>query len=139
MYEVLTTAYNVGFIVGYSEKKTLFFLNSANRALSSTTPVSSLDGVVHDLRMAVEWAIDEVVFRGLSPNRYKGSQNIDWAGMRDMASAGIQNVVDLKRNYDDLSSMGAHVGASSYVVTPTPAKLQAIHDDILRIYRSVYP
>ena len=139
VYEVLTTAYNVGFIVGYSEKKTLFFLNSANRALSSTTPVSSLDGVVHDLRMAVEWAIDEVVFRGLSPNRYKGSQNIDWAGMRDMASAGIQNVVDLKRNYDDLSSMGAHVGVSSYVITPTPAKLQAIHDDILRIYRSVYP
>ena len=28
---------------------------------------------------------------------------------------------------------------TSYVVTPTPAKLQAIHDDILRIYRSVYP
>ena len=139
VYDVLSNANRVGFVVERNAKKTLFYLDLANTALASAVPLSNLDGVVHNLRMAVEWAIDEVVFRGLSPNRYKGSENIDWVRMKDMASAGIQNIMDLRANYDDLSSMGAHVGASSYVVTPSPVKLQAIHDDILRIYRTVYP
>lgn len=139
VYDVLQNASRVGCIVGHKTKKTLFYLNLANTDLSSAIPLSNLDGVVHNLRMAVEWAIDEVIFRGLAPHRFKGSENNDWNGMRAMASGGDQNVIDLKTNYDELSSMGAHVGASSYVVTPTPAKLQAIHDDVLRIYRSVYP
>lgn len=139
VYDVLQNASRVGCIVGHKTKKTLFYLNLANTDLSSAIPLSNLDGVVHNLRMAVEWAIDEVIFRGLAPHRFKGSENNDWNGMRAMASGGDQNVIDLKTNYDELSSMGAHVGASSYVVTPTPAKLQAIHDDIMRIYRTVYP
>ena len=87
--------------------------------------------------MAVEWAIDEVVFRGLTPHRFKGSQLIDWQGMRAMATAGVQNIDDLKANYDNLSAMGMHLGIASYAVTPTPAALQAIHDDILRILNTV--
>ena len=139
VYDVLPNANSVGFIVGRKAMKTLYYLDLANTDLSSAIPLSNLDGIVHNLRMAVEWAIDEVIFRGLAPHRFKGSENNDWNGMRAMVNGGDQNVIDLKKNYDELSAMGAHVGASSYVVTPTPAKLQAIHDDILRIYRSVYP
>jgi energy-coupling factor transporter ATP-binding protein EcfA2 len=139
VYDVLSNANRAGFIVGRNAKKTLFYLDLANTDLASAVPLSNLDGVVHSLRMAVEWAIDEVVFRGLAPHRFKGSENNDWKEMKAMANAGDQNVVDLKKNYDDLSAMGVHVGASSYAVTPTIGKLQAIHDEILRIFRTVYP
>lgn len=54
-----------------------------------------------------------------------------------MASAGVQNINDLKTNYDTLSALGMHLGITSYAVTPTPAELQTIHDDILRIVDSV--
>ena len=139
VYDVLSNANRTGFIVGRNAKKTLFYLDLANTDLASAVPLSNLDGVVHSLRMAVEWAIDEVVFRGLAPHRFKGSENNDWNEMKAMANAGDQNVVDLKKNYDDLSAMGVHVGASSYAVTPTIGKLQAIHNDIMRIFRTVYP
>ena len=137
VYDVLINSRNVGFIVGRDERKTLFYLNSAQTSISTAVPLSNLNGIVSDLRMAVEWAIDEVVFRSLAPHRFKGSEQNDWGRMRDMATGGAQNVDDLKTNYNALSAMGAHLGYSSYAVTPTPTALQAIHDDILRIYNSI--
>lgn len=137
VYDVLASANNVGFISGASLKKTKFFLDRANSALATAGPLSNVNHIISDLRMAVEWAIDEVVFKGLVPPRFKGSQQIEWQGMRDMASAGVQNINDLKSNYDALSAMGMHLGMASYTASPTPAALQAIHDDILRILNSV--
>ena len=109
----------------------------AQNAISTAAPLTNLNGIVGDLRMAVEWAIDEVIFRGLAPHRFKGSELNDWERMSDMVTGGAQNVEDLKTNYNALSAMGAHLGYSSYAVTPTPTALQAIHDDILRIYNSI--
>lgn len=137
VYDVLTNSTNVGFVMGAPAKKTKFFLDSANSALAAAVPLSDVTHIISDLRMAVEWAIDEVVFRGLTPHRFKGSQLIDWQGMRAMATAGVQIIDDLKANYDNLSAMGMHLGIASYAVTPTPAALQTIHDDILRILNTV--
>ena len=136
MYDIVANDNNTGFVMGASAKKTKFFLDRANSALATAGPLSNVNHIISDLRMAVEWAIDEVVFRGLVPHRFKGNQQIDWQGLRDMASAGDQNINDLKTNYDKLSTMGMHLGIASYAVTPTPAGLQAIHDDILRIIDS---
>lgn len=137
VYDVLINSRNVGFIAGRNKRKTLFYLELAQNAISTAAPLTNLNGIVGDLRMAVEWAIDEVIFRGLAPHRFKGSELNDWERMSDMVTGGAQNVEDLKTNYNALSAMGAHLGYSSYAVTPTPTALQAIHDDILRIYNSI--
>jgi energy-coupling factor transporter ATP-binding protein EcfA2 len=137
-YEVMTSANSVGFVIGRVEKKTLFYLEKAQEKLSAS-PVTDIKGIVDDLRMAIEWAIDEVVFWGLPTRRFKGSEVTDWVTMENMANAGPQNVRDLKANYDTLSGVGVHLGFSSYAAPPSPATLQLIHDEVLRIYRTVNP
>ena len=136
-YDVLTSANAVGYVSGRSERKTLFYLGKAQEKLSAS-PVSDHKGIVDDLRMAVEWCIDEVVFRGLPTRRFKGSELTDWITMENMANAGPNNVRDLKANYDQLNGLGCHLGYSSYSSLPSPATLQSIHDNIMRIYRTVY-
>lgn len=89
--------------------------------------------------MAAEWAIDEVIFRGLPTRRFKGSENTDWTTMMNMVNAGDANVREIKGIYDQLSGMGSHLGYSSYAATPSPATLQTIHDDLMTVYRTVYP
>ena len=139
VYDVLINSTAVGYVLGRKEKKTLFYLDSANTRLHASGPITDVKGIVDDLRMAVEWCIDEVVFRGLAPYRFKGSEVTEWTTMEAMASAGVDNVRDLKKSFDQLSGMGIHLGYSSYTTPPTPAKLQDIHDDILRVFRTVYP
>lgn len=138
-YDVLTNLEKTGFVLGRKNKKTLFYLDLANAKLNIRGPITDVKNIVEDLRMAVEWAIDEVIFRGLPTRRFKGSEPTDWITMEAMASAGVDIVRDLKSNYDQLSGMGVHLGTSSYTAPPSPATLQAIHDDIERIFRIVYP
>lgn len=139
VYDVLANLEHTGFVMGRKSKKTLFYLSSAKNKLNTPGPIVDVKAVVDDLRMAVEWAIDEVIFRGLPTRRFKGSEVTDWTTMEAMASAGVNIVRDLKTNYDQLSGMGVHLGTSSYVAPPSPATLMSIHDDIERIFRIVYP
>ncbi|MBQ0088613.1 MAG: hypothetical protein KBT27_04700 [Prevotellaceae bacterium] len=139
MYDVLTNNQYVGYIVEGGSKKTLFYLDKAQTQLSSTGPVGDINSIVADLRLAAEWAIDEVVFRGLAPRRFKGSEITDWISMMSMASAGDASVREIKRIYDQLSGMGTHLGYSSYAIIPTPSALQTIHDDLMTVFRTVYP
>lgn len=138
-YNVLTNSVHVGYVVGGGEKKTRFYLDSAQRNLSIAGPVTDINCIVADLRMAAEWAIDEVVFRGLPTRRYKGAENTNWTTMANMVNAGDANVWEIKRIYDQLSGMGAHLGYSSYSSTPSISTLQTLHDDLLNVYTSVYP
>jgi energy-coupling factor transporter ATP-binding protein EcfA2 len=138
-YDVLTNLEKTGFVLGRKKKKTLFYLDSANAKLNIRGPITDVKSIVEDLRMAVEWAIDEVIFRGLPTRRFKGSELTDWITMEAMASAGVDIVRDLKSNYDQLSGMGVHLGTSSYTAPPSPARLQTVHDDIERIFRIAYP
>ena len=102
-------------------------------------PVTNEKGIVDDLRMAAEWAIDEVVFRGLAPRRFKGSDLTDWATMEAMTSIGSNNVKELHDVYDQLSSVGSHLGYMSYVSAATVTKLQNLHNKIKTVYKTVYP
>ena len=138
-YDILTNNQYVGYIVGGSSKKTLFYLDKAQTQLSSIGPVSDINSIVADLRLAAEWAIDEVVFRGLASRRFKGSETTDWTSMMSMVSAGDASVREIKRIYDQLSGMGTHLGYSSYAIPPNPSALQTIHDDLMTIFRTVYP
>ena len=137
-YDVLTSGTAFGYIQGHVEKKTLFYLDKAQEKLSAV-PVTNEKGIVDDLRMAVEWAIDEVVFRGLAPRRFKGSDQTDWSMMEAMTNVGPNNVRELRDVYDQLSAMGSHLGYMSYVSTATVTKLQKLHSRIETVYRTVYP
>ena len=140
VYDVLTDLHYVGYVVARKVKKTKFYLDNAQTKLSAPGPAINIDSIVTDLRMAAEWAIDEVIFRGLPTRRFKGSEGTNWVTMANMADAGNANVWKIKRNYDLLSGMmGIHLGYSAYSTAPSPATLQTIHDDLLNVYSSVYP
>ena len=132
-YDVLNSVDNFGFVLWNENKKTLFYLTKANEKLAST-PVTDIKGIVDDLRMAVEWAIDEVVFKGLASRRFKGSEVTDWLTMENMASAGPDKVRELKRIYGELSAMGIHVGYSAYAASPSPRVLKRLSDDIMVVF-----
>lgn len=137
-YDVLTSVDRCGYVIWHEKKKTLFYLKRADEKLSAT-PVTDTKGIVDDLRMAVEWAIDEVVFRGLATRRFKGAEDTNWTGLEIMASAGSNNVRELKKLHADISGMGIHLSYSSHAVTTNPRKLRKIMNDILRIYQTVDP
>ena len=138
VYDALTSGTAYGYIVNHIDKKTMFFLDRAQEKLSAM-PVTNEKGIVDDLRMAAEWAIDEVVFRGLAPRRFKGSDLTDWATMEAMTSIGSNNVKELHDVYDQLSSVGSHLGYMSYVSAATVTKLQNLHNKIKTVYKTVYP
>jgi len=140
VYDVLTDLQYVGYVVDRKVMKTKFYLDSAQAKLSVSGPVMNIDSIVSDLRMAAEWAIDEVVFLGLPTRRFKGSEGTSWTKMLSMVNAGDANVKEIKRNYNLLSGMtGIHLGYSAYATLPSPATLQTIHDDLLNVYTTVYP
>lgn len=140
VYDVLTDLQYVGYVVDRKVMKTKFYLDSAQAKLSAIGSVMNIDSIVADLRMAAEWAIDEVIFLGLPTRRFKGSEGTSWTKMISMVNAGDANVKEIKRNYNLLSGMtGIHLGYSAYATLPSPATLQTIHDDLLNVYMSVYP
>lgn len=136
-YNVLISGTAFGYIEGLTEKKTLFYLNKAQEKLSAI-PITDEKGIVDDLRMAVEWAIDEVVFRRLAPRRFKGSELTDWTTMEEMTSVGPNNVKELHDVYNQLSSQGSHLGYMSYVSKPSVSNLRNLHSRIEAIYKTVY-
>ena len=140
VYDILTDLQYVGYVVDRKVMKTKFYLDIAQAKLSATGPTMNIDSIVADLRMAAEWAIDEVIFWGLPTRRFKGSEGTSWTRMASMASAGDANVREIKRNYNLLSGMtGIHLGYSAYATVPSPTMLQTIHDDLLNVYTTVYP
>lgn len=140
VYDVLTDLQYVGYVVDRKVMKTKFYLDSAQVKLSVPGPAMNIDSIVADLRMAAEWAIDEVIFLGLPTRRFKGSEGTSWTKMLRMVNAGDANVKEIKRNYNLLSGMtGIHLGYSAYATLPSPSTLQTIHDDLLNVYLSVYP
>ena len=140
VYDVLTDLQYVGYVVDRKVMKTKFYLDRAQVKLSVPGPAMNIDSIVADLRMAAEWAIDEVIFLGLPTRRFKGSEGTSWTKMLSMVNAGDANVKEIKRNYNLLSGMtGIHLGYSAYATLPSPATLQTIHDDLLNVYTTVYP
>lgn len=135
-YDVLTSVDEYGFVLWHEKKKTLFYLDRANSKLAAR-PVIDPKGIVDDLRMAVEWAIDEVVFLGLATKRFTGASDNQWLKMESMANAGPNNVRELKRLHAQLSSMGSHLGYSSYAITPSPVVLQRISNEIMAVCQTV--
>lgn len=135
-YDVLTSGYAFGYILGDTNRRTKFYLDRAQDKLSAT-PVTDEKGIVDDLRMAVEWAIDEVVFRGLAPRRFKGSELTDWGQMELMTGVGAANVKELHDIYNQLSGLGSHLGYSSYVLSATVSRLQALHTRIETVFSSI--
>lgn len=136
VYDVLSSANDCGYVIPYEKKKTLFYLDEANKLLSAM-PVKDEKAIVSILRLAVEWAVDEVVFRGLAPRRFKGSENTSWFEMEKMTRAGAGNVQKLHSIYDQLSATGGHVGYTSYVSGTTVKRLQRLSSEILAVYKTL--
>lgn len=117
IYEVLRNGpEEVGYIVNYHECKCKHYLAIAKDVLdnhsSPLTPVYQKQ-LADNLRMATEWVVDEVFFRNLIPNRFRGRfDNIKWTKLEEMVGQNSADVQAVHTIYQKLSSVGSHVGAA---------------------------
>lgn len=117
IYEVLRNCpEEVGYIVNYHECKCKHYLAIAKDVLdnhsSPLTPVYQKQ-LADNLRMATEWVVDEVFFRNLIPNRFRGRfDNIKWTKLEEMVGQNSADVQAVHTIYQKLSSVGSHVGAA---------------------------
>lgn len=117
IYEVLRNSpEEVGYIVNYHECKCKHYLAIAKDVLdnhsSPLTPVYQKQ-LADNLRMATEWVVDEVFFRNLIPNRFRGRfDSIKWTKLEEMVGQNSADVQAVHTIYQKLSSVGSHVGAA---------------------------
>lgn len=117
IYEVLrNTPDEVGYITEYSECKSKFYLGLAKDILDNhSNPLTQAyqKTFADNLRMAIEWIVDEVFFRGLIPNRFRGRRDfIQWAQLETMVGQNGADVRTVHTIYERVSSVGIHVGAA---------------------------
>lgn len=131
--EVVTSAQSCGFVLDYSDKKTLFYLDQADTELAKTPPIN-LKGANDNLREAVEWMIDEVVLNNVTPLRYRGNTPIPWKELKVVTNRGSEIIDKLSEYYSKLSSGGSHLGGVAYVAPLGPAELQAVSSGLRKLY-----
>lgn len=134
VYEVLSDNPKCnGCVIGHNVCKSLYYLDKADGYLRNV-PLRNAQEVIDYLRHAIEWMIDEVVFRNKSPLKFRGRSNIPWAELMAIVDAGSQIVISLRDAYNKLSNHGTHVGMGSVMQNLTRQDLIDISTQLRQIY-----
>jgi len=135
IYEVLRNCpEEVGYIINYHECKCKFYLAKAKDILDNysrplTRPYQKQ--LADNLRMATEWIVDEVFFRNLIPNRFRGRfDNIKWTKLEEMVGQNSADVQAVHTIYQKLSSVGSHVGAAHVQTQLRKDQYQGFYDTL---------
>lgn len=135
IYEVLRNCpEEVGYIVKYHECKCRHYLAIAKDILdnhsSPLTPVYQKQ-LADNLRMATEWVVDEVFFRNLIPNRFRGRfDSIKWTKLEEMVGQNVADVRDVHEIYKKVSSVGIHVGVAHVQAPLRKDQYQGFYDTL---------
>lgn len=87
--------------------------------------------VVDNLRSAVECIVDDVFFRGLIPNRFRGRRDsICWNDIEVMVSQNPNDVRATHTIYDRLSNAGLHLGYAQQVAPLTKPQLESYYNHL---------
>jgi len=84
-----------------------------------------------NLRMATEWLVDEVFFRNLIPNRFRGRfDKIKWTKLEEMIGQNSADVRTVRTIYQKVSSVGRHVGAAHVQAPLRKDQFQGFYDTL---------
>lgn len=128
-YQLQSRGYAKGVPLHYGEKMASIFLQWANEDLRNA---ENDDGftikAADNLRHAVEYLVDEKVFMGLTPCKYRGKYDvIPWEKLHFLRNVTADTIECLKQQYCRLSNGNAHLGEHSI---DCPLE----YDDLLQIY-----
>lgn len=126
--------------VGYVKDKCYdaqYYLDEADRLLSANPFMDNTSTVAH-LRKAVEALVDDAVFRGINPVKYRGHSNIMWDNIKTMLTFPPKEIDNLHNVYKKLSSGGEHFGYAALVAPLDKVALQKI-SVYLRTLMATYP
>lgn len=138
IYEVLRNSpTEVGFIIDYAECKCKYYLGVAKDILDNhSTPLTRdyQKMLADNLRMAIEWIVDEVFFRNLIPNRFRGRRDfIQWTRLETMVGQRGEDVRAVHTIYDKVSAVGVHVGAVHVQMTLRKDQYQGFYDKLMSL------
>lgn len=124
VYEIVKDSpKEVGYVTYLKECKCKHYLEKAKDILDNHSNPMTREYqkmTADNLRMAVEWIIDEVFFRNLVPNRFRGKRDfIQWAELEVMVNQNSADVRAIHTIYSKLSSADTHVGIA-HVLAPLP-------------------
>lgn len=84
--------------------------------------------------MAIEWIVDEVFFRNLIPNRFRGRRDfIQWTRLETMVGQRSEDVRAVHTIYDKVSAVGVHVGAVHVQMTLRKDQYQGFYDKLMSL------
>lgn len=135
IYEVLRNCpEEVGYIVKYNECKCKHYLAIAKDILDNHSNPLTRDyqkQLADNLRMATEWLVDEVFFRNLIPNRFRGRfDKIKWTKLEEMIGQNSADVRTARTIYQKVSSVGSHVGAAHVQAPLRKDQFQGFYDTL---------
>ena len=135
IYEVLRNCpEEVGYIVKYNECKCKHYLAIAKDILDNHSNPLTRDyqkQLADNLRMATEWLVDEVFFRNLIPNRFRGRfDKIKWTKLEEMIGQNSADVRTVRTIYQKVSSVGSHVGAAHVQAPLRKDQFQGFYDTL---------
>jgi energy-coupling factor transporter ATP-binding protein EcfA2 len=140
IYDILSepTRYT-GLVKNHTNKKSIHILNDVVSTLNNPTPLADTRRVVDDMRISIEWMIDEVVFRNLNPLKFRGRSSIPWKNLELMVNTDGASVLELKSIYDALSNSGLHVGYGGLFSPLSKTQLLNFAQRLIQIFNNAYP
>ena len=128
---------HAGYVIEGNTANAKYFLDQADVELSAVPFLDNTKAVAL-LRKAVESTVDDSVFRGICPVKFRGRSNIMWDNLKQMLAFPSNEIDDLKDMYNRLSNGGEHIGYAGVAAPLDKATLQGFSSK-LRMLMATYP
>lgn len=134
-YKVSSWNKDKGIISEYEDLTAIHYLNRA-KAILDKKDYKDTDGTdaTSFLRKSIEFLVDEKVFLGLKPCKYRSSHDsISWTELKKLKEVPIETIEKLEEMYGRLSGGGEHLGFESIELPLEHDELQEIYDELSKL------
>lgn len=113
-YNVSADGRKKGLIMPTKNENAAHYLDAADSLIQKGV-LSEMDKgtVANNIRLAIEYMVDEVIFCGLTPCRFRIHENIQWVKMESLSDVSKEVVREMSQMYARLSGASMHVGMES--------------------------
>lgn len=114
-----------GIVSSLTNQASIEILNDADAILNDVN--KNADDAIPQLRYAIEYMVDEIIFKSQCPLKYRGRGFAQWQEYRRMISLPPNVIDDMENAYSQLSNAGTlHLGATALAAPLTRNDLIAI-------------
>lgn len=135
-YKIYSKGNKYGIVVDFDKENAKYHLDCVNDELKATPfrDNNALNAAFH-LRLAIEKLVDEKIFLGLTPCRYRGTRGntIPWTTFPNLHNVPQTTINTLKDSYTMLSGHGAHWGEGAAEVPLDWNMLDTIYNSLLAL------